>query len=68
VIEYEFNHLRADIDGLLKHVDKARDTTDPTIRDDALFRAGLRLMRVQTELERMGDVITQLGERDLTAS
>jgi hypothetical protein len=62
MIDYSHNHIRADVDALLKHVGAASNADSAQVRQDALFRAGLRLIRAEQELARMGDVITELED------
>jgi hypothetical protein len=60
MIDFSHNHLKNDIDALLKHIATAVAAPDAESRKNALFRAGLRLMRLEKEIARMGDVIGQL--------
>jgi hypothetical protein len=61
MIDFSHNHLKDDIDALLKHIDDAAAyDAGSKARKSALFSAGLRLTRLEKEIARMGDVITQL--------
>lgn len=62
MIDFSHNHLKDDIDALLNHLATAAAAPDAEARKSALFSAGLRLMRLEKEIARMGDVIAELDE------
>jgi hypothetical protein len=58
MIDFSNNHLKDDVDALLQHI-KFAAAYEPgsDSRRNALFSAGVRLMRLEKEIARMGDVI-----------
>ncbi len=69
MIDFSHNHLKDDVDGLLTHLSHAAAHGAGTPgRKNALFSAGLRLMRLEKEIARMRDVILELEDDDEAAN